>query len=376
MSRQTELRALRYGRSADAPISYHHRSGDEEGSGGSMLDYYAQAESVEDTIFGEADELAKQLFITGIKGYMRKVFPKSERAFLSRLMSGRETPQEVGRALGVDWWKHLHAIQKRAYKNLTPLLKLSERTGWSGGEAFTEQLLKRLRLLETGGELPAYTGASKERAKARAALKAAQAANLAEYKREEANRFKEYYEAHREEVRAKIAAYRAAHPEKVQEMYAKNAAYRAAHREELREKKKAYNKEYYAARREEIKAYQKEYKKTNEAYAEKRREGNRKWKEAHREEIKAYNAAYREKTKAAMKAWQEEHREELRAYQKAYREAHREELRAYREAHREEAKAYAEAHREEINAKKRASRGAKAAQKAASLSPMGATSAI
>lgn len=70
---------------------------------------------------------------------------------MSRLMSGRETPQEVGRALGVDWWKHLHAIQKRAYKNLTPLLKLSERTGWSGAETFTEQLLKRLRLIEANG---------------------------------------------------------------------------------------------------------------------------------------------------------------------------------------------------------------------------------
>lgn len=244
MSKQSELIALKRSFSADKTISYHHRSGDEEGSGASVLDYYAHAESVEDTIFGEVDELAKQAFITGVKGYLRKVFPKEERAFLSRLMSGRETPQEVGRALGVDWWKHLHAIQKRAYKNLTPLLKLSERTGWSGAETFTEQLLKRLRLIEANGELPAYTGASKERGKVREALKAAQAANLAAYKQEKSNHRRKYYEEHHAEELLRSKAYGEVHREEVK---AKNKAYRAAHKEEL----KAYEKVRREAQREE-----------------------------------------------------------------------------------------------------------------------------
>ena len=48
MSKTSELRLIRGQRSADAPINYHHRSGDLESSGGSMLDYYAQEESAEE----------------------------------------------------------------------------------------------------------------------------------------------------------------------------------------------------------------------------------------------------------------------------------------------------------------------------------------
>ena len=42
MSKASELRLIRGQRSADAAINYRHRSGDSEGSGGSMLDFYAQ----------------------------------------------------------------------------------------------------------------------------------------------------------------------------------------------------------------------------------------------------------------------------------------------------------------------------------------------
>lgn len=290
MSKRSELIALKRSFSADKTISYHHRSGDEDGSGGSVLDFYAQAESVEDTIFGEADELAKQAFIKGVKEYMRKVFPKSERAFLSRLMRGKETPQEVGRALGVDWWKHLHAIQKRAYSKLTPLLKLSERTGWSGAEAFTEQLLKRLRLMETGEALPAYTGDSKARAKARKELKAAQAANLAEYKKEERNRQREFYATHRDERLAQIRAYREAHRE---EIYAKNAAYRKAHREKKKEYNKTFREKITEEQRKKRNERQKAYSQREEVKA-----AMQKWREAHREERNAYNRDYRARKKA------------------------------------------------------------------------------
>lgn len=53
MSKASELRLIRGQRSADAAINYHHRSGDSEGSGGSMLDFYAQEESAEEAYLEE-----------------------------------------------------------------------------------------------------------------------------------------------------------------------------------------------------------------------------------------------------------------------------------------------------------------------------------
>ena len=62
MSKASELRLIRGQRSADAAINYHHRSGDSEGSGGSMLDFYAQEESAEEAYLEEQEESAGGVF--------------------------------------------------------------------------------------------------------------------------------------------------------------------------------------------------------------------------------------------------------------------------------------------------------------------------
>ena len=180
MSKASELRALRYGRSVDAPVNFRHRSGDSEGEGGSMLDLYAQEKSVEDVIFEDEDERAKARFLKGFSAYLRKVFSRHEREFLSRLMSGNEKLQDVGRALGVDWFKYMQNLQRKAYKNTKPLFRLAELTGWSRAQEFTEMLMRKLSLLENGATLDDILPTNKNRAKVREALKIAKAENGAE----------------------------------------------------------------------------------------------------------------------------------------------------------------------------------------------------
>ena len=354
MSKLSELRALRYGRSVDAPINFRHRTGDSEG-GGNMLDLYAQEKSVEDVIFEGEDDLAKARFLKGFSGYLRKVFSRTEREFLKRLMSGGEKLQDVGRGMGVDWFKYMQSIQKKAYKNTAPLLKLVELSGWSRAEEFTTSIMRRLSLLEDGAELDELIPNAKNRAKVREALKGAKADNATLILGEKRAYNAVYYMKNRARLnairRAYNAAYRAAHREENnarQRVY--NATYRKTHREKIKAYQAAYMKDYYAKNREKIKGYY---------------EANR--YEANREEIKAYQKAYQA-------AHREAKREEYKAYQKAYQAAHREELKAkrqaYREARREERKAYdvayREAHREEIKERRREYRARKKAEREAS----------
>ncbi len=267
MSKASELRVLRYGRSVDAPVNYRHRTGDVEGDGGSMLDFYAHTESAEEFYLDGEDELAKAKFLKGFSGYLRKVFSAPERKFLNRLMSGKEKPHEVGRALGVDWFKYMQSLQHKAYKNVKPLLKLAEFTGWTRAEEFTAIILRRLSLLNAGAELSELLPKSFNRAKAREALKATGAENYAAHRIDKLyylrkwrkNNFErflaskmKYRETHRAEEAERTREWRKANKERKREY---NRAYDAAHREEMR----SYQKAYQAAHREELKAYQKAY---------------------------------------------------------------------------------------------------------------------
>lgn len=299
MSKASELRALKYGRSVDAPINFRHRTGDSEGESGNMLDLYAQEKSVEDVIFESEDDLAKARFLKGFSGYLCKVFSKTEREFLRRLMSGQEKLQDVGRAMGVDWFKYMQSLQRKAYKKITPLLRLVELTGWSRAEEFTAAILRRLSLLDDGAVLEDIIPKVGNRAKVRESLKAAKGENGAEeesrlyyakQKRLECNRRsdKKWRNAHKEEIKA----------------------YKEQHKEEIRE----YMKKYREANREKLSEYQKEYnqrnpKKRNEAkkrYREKNREAIRArikaWKKANREKVLADKKAYRERKKAEREA--------------------------------------------------------------------------
>ena len=237
MSKATELRLLRYGRSIDAPVNYRHRTGDSEGSAGSMLDFYAQEDSAEDVYFDGEDEHAKARFLKGFKGYLRKVFNRSEREFLSRLMSGREKPHEVGRALGVDWFKYMQALQHKAYKNVKPLLRLSELTGWTRAEEFTAVVLRRLSLLNAGAELAELLPNVANRTKVREALKGAGAENANEQRAHSCFLSRKWRENNLEHARETARKWREANFER---WLASKMKHREAHRAEEAERSRRW----------------------------------------------------------------------------------------------------------------------------------------
>lgn len=342
MSKATELRAITYGRSIDAPINYHHRTGEVEGEGGSRLDLYAQTESVEETIIRGEDDLAQSKFLKGFRKYLRKVFSREERAFLARLLSGKEKPHEIGRALGVDWFKYMQSLQRKAYKNVKPLVKLAAFTGWSRAEEFTALVLRRLSLLEEGAELSELLPQNARILKIKEKRRAYERANA---ERILATR-REYDKTHRKEKAAR------------------NAKYRAVHRDQIKE----YKRSYHIKNREKVIAKRRAYYQANrEALVQQKRE----YREAHREEI---NAKRREELRNDPQK-REEHRRRAREYyanvEAKYRKEHREEVLAaeaeYRETHREAIKIknarYRERNREKIRQQNREYRARKKAER-------------
>ena len=295
MSKSTELRLLRGSRSVDAPMNYRHRTGDSEGTGGSMLDMYAQVESAEEVIFEGEDELAKIQFLKGFKGYLQKVFNRQEREFLKRLMSGNEKPHEVGRALGVDWFKYMQRIQKKAYKNTRPLLKLSQITGWSRAQEFTGRILQRLSLDGFGLE--------------------SQNTKLMKQVKRARLRTKRYCEEHREYYLAYLKKYREEHCEKIA-LYQKE--YRKKNKEQIREKRFESSKRYREKNKEKIKKYFEENK-------EKIREMNKIYREKHCEKIALYQKRYREKNKEKLALQAQKKYQENKEYRKEQARKYREE---------------------------------------------------
>lgn len=299
MSKNGELKIMRYGRSIDAPINYRHRTGDSDGNGGNMLDLYAQAESAEEVYFGNADEYAREMFLKGFRAYMKKVFTVQEREFLKRLLSGKESAYKVGQALGVEHFAFLQGIQLKAYKNVKPLAKLARLTGWSGAISFTETIYKRLEQLNAGYALNEVIAENQRIVKMRERLK---------------NKAQRYRTEHREKWLAYLSAYmrkwNASHPEKVR---ARNRA--------VWEKVKA-SPELYESEHKRFAEYRAEN-------AERLREKNRVWYAENREEINERRRAHYAKNKERINAIRRtpERLERKREYNKAYRLAHLEEER-------------------------------------------------
>lgn len=329
MSKSTELRLLRGSRSVDAPMNYRHRTCDSEGTGGSMLDMYAQVESAEEVIFEGEDELAKIQFLKGFKGYLQKVFNRQEREFLKRLMSGNEKPHEVGRALGVDWFKYMQRIQKKAYKNTRPLLKLSQITGWSRAQEFSKRVFQRLSLDGFGLET--------------------QNTKLMEWAKREKDYRKRYYEEHKELERK----YKVEHCEMI-------ALYQKKYREENRERLKKYREEnrerrlanqrrYCEKHKEKIAELKKIYREKNK---EKIKEKNRRYREENKERIREREKKYYEEHKDLVKKYREENKDKIRERKKRYREEHKEVIKKYREENKERIrtrnKEYREQNKEKI----------------------------
>ena len=102
---------------------------------------------------------------------------------------------------------------------------------------------------------------------------------------------KEYYQAHKEQCKAQLKAWRAANKEEVN----------------------AYNKSYYQVNKEEAKAYSKSY---NKAHKEERKVSAKAYYQAHKEQSKAYYQAHKEEHKAKNKTYHQAHREEIKSYLK------------------------------------------------------------
>ena len=118
-------------------------------------------------------------------------------------------------------------------------------------------------------------------------------------KRERKEYKKAWYEAHKEQVRARKKAWRESHKEQVK-----------AWNEANKEQERARTKAWYEAHKEQQRAKQKA------------------WNATHKQDQKAYQKAYyqanKEQQRAQMKAWREAHKEQQRANMKAWREAHKE----------------------------------------------------
>ena len=312
MSKASELRLIRGQRSADAPINYHHRSGDLESSGGSMLDYYAQEESAEDSYFEEQEDSAREVFSRAFKLYLKKTLTGKERRFLSRVLSGAEKPQEVGREMGVKWFEYLQEIRRKAFNNAEAFGRVVQLSGWSRAEEFAGTVFSRLRNLgKEAAELPK----AKKQAQARAMMKA----------------FRERTDEERKTAHIFcVLRYRKEHAESWKKYHSEyNKKYSKEHRAEIQARKRAR----YQANIEREREKHRERRARN---AEKETERNRKWREENREKVRESNRAYRkanaEKIKEMRRAYKAANLEKVRKYQREYAARQRAKKKAEKEA--------------------------------------------
>ena len=289
MSKASELRLIRGQRSADAPINYRHRSGDSEGSGGSMLDYYAQEESAEEAYLEEQEESAREVFSRAFKLYLKKTLTGKERKFLSRVLSGKDKPQEVGREMGVKWFEYLEHIRRKAFNNAEAFGRVVQLSGWSRAEEFAGTVFSRLRNLgKEAEELPK----AKQQARARAMMKA----------------FRERTDEERKTAHVFCVL-----------------RYQKEHAESWKKYQSEYNKKY-----------KKEHRERRARNAEKETERNRKWREENREKVRescrAYRKANAEKVKEMQRAYRAANLEKVRKYQREYAARQRAKKKAEKEA--------------------------------------------
>lgn len=307
MSKSGELKMLKYGCSIDAPINYRHRSGDSEGSGGSMLDYYAQEESAEEAYLEEQEESAREVFSRAFRLYLKKTLTGKERKFLSRVLSGGEKPQEVGRALGVKWFEYMQEIQRKAFNNAAAFGRVVQLSGWSRAQEFADTVFKRFELLNAGAELneilPQNRRQTLKLQKARANNKAYRQANPERVRESK----RAWRQANREKERERKRAYRKVNHERIIEA---NRLYREMNREKLRERARAWRE---GNREKRLKAGRKYYK----LHQETRKEKDKEYFVRNKEEIKAKHRAYYEANKIVIL----DHQKAYRAKKKAEKEA-------------------------------------------------------
>ena len=364
MSKSGELKMLKYGCSIDAPINYYHRSGDSEGSGGNMLDLYAQEASAEEAYLEEREESAREVFARAFKLYLKKMLTGKERKFLSRILSGLEKPQEVGRSMGVKWFEYMQGIQRKAFANAKAFGRVVRLSGWSRAELFAETIYKRLEQLSAGYALNEILPQNKKierfRKKKAELARKWRAANYEHSRKYQSEYMKQWREDHREKLREWSRAYYTSNiererarnrakwekvkatPELYERVRARSLAYYAEHAEEKREK----NREYFSERREEINAGHRAHYEANKdrilagrntpEKREKHREYMKEYGKAHRAEEREYRrkryAQVRERTQETARKWREKNRERVRELQREASKRYQAKKKAEREA--------------------------------------------
>ena len=247
MSKATELRLLQNQRSIDAPINYHHRSGDSEGSAGNMLDRYAQTESAEEEYFESEEEGAREVFARAFRLYLKKTLTGKERKFLKGILAGKETPSAIGKALGVKWFECLQEIQRKAFNNAEAFGRVVQLSGWSRAQEFSETVFKRLEALRAGAELNELLPQNQAVMKCREYSRKWREAHLERVRELVREGVKRYKKAHSEKIKEDRKKWKASHPEYVR---AKQKEYVSRHRERLL----AFSRDYYRKRIAEMRA--------------------------------------------------------------------------------------------------------------------------
>ncbi len=340
MGKREELRLLRNSTSADAPVNYHHRTGDSEGSGGSMLDLYTQVQSVEDDLLDEEDKAAQGVFIRAFKLFLRQTLTGKERKFLNAVMSGKGKPHEIGRAMKINWFDCMQEIQRKAFANAEAFKRVATLSGWSRAELFSEAVFKRLR--DMGGNPTSELSREKKQAKARAMF-----ASFGGIAAEDSITSRRY----------NWRIWKRTYIEKHREAYIERSrAYRAEHREELNEKMRKYNAKNWERdkpkrRARYLRIREKRCAQQREAYAKNKL--NPEYMKEKREKDRAYFLSHKEEIYATERVRRAKNRDKINARWRAYYEANKEHLKAMSNTPERKAKRQAYRQTEEYKAKAR-----------------------
>ena len=149
MSKRDELIILKRSLSADAPVKIHGRTGDTE-NGSSLLDFVAHSESPEEILLKEDDLKAKKRFEKGFEIYLNRIYTEQEQEFLSSLIFDNKDIYRVDGLLRAKYIPLLQDLQRKAYDNVKPLIKLVRLTKWSGANDFLSTIFSTLKKLNEG----------------------------------------------------------------------------------------------------------------------------------------------------------------------------------------------------------------------------------
>lgn len=152
MSKKDELRLLRRQYSIDAPVNAHGRTG-ESSNVGSMLDLYAHSESAEEILLQRDDEKARKRFEKGFSAYLEHVFTEEERELIRAVLARETSVYTTQDILRAEYIERMEWIQRKAYKNVKPLIALARKTGWSGATEFIKDIYERLKQLSAGADM-------------------------------------------------------------------------------------------------------------------------------------------------------------------------------------------------------------------------------